>query len=109
SMTRRDRIQSAAALPTTPGLRAWGDISAKVKNPRDHSIEWKSPAQEGFPHQFGRDRTICLDRNGGFSRGYSGWRQTADGHIAMAGYTRANPPSPMPFVRACVATEKDLL
>lgn len=92
-------------------LSQWRSLSVKVENRRDHSIDWKWNAQQGFPDQFRRNRIVRLDRNGSFSpgnSGYSGWAQMKDGTIVIGDYTVGNPPAPIPFVRAYVTTEKEL-
>lgn len=93
-------------------LTHWKSMRVKVDNVKDHSIDWSWNASQGFPDQFRRDRIVRLDRNASFSggnSGYSGWTQMQDGTIVIADYTCGVPSSGVPFVRAYVTTEKELV
>jgi hypothetical protein len=82
-----------------------------VANRRDYSIDWQWEPGKGYPDQFRRDRIVSLEGNAGFwagDSGYSGWAQMPDGRIAVADYTKGDPPAPKPFVRAYILEEKDL-
>lgn len=92
-------------------LSHWRAVSVKVENRKDHSIDWKWTARDGFPDQFRRDRIVRVDRNGSFSpgnSGYSGWTQLKDGSVVIADYTSGFPAARIPFARAYVATEQFL-
>lgn len=87
-------------------------MRVKVENVKDHSIDWSWNASQGFPDQFRRDRIVRLDRNASFSggnSGYSGWTQMQDGTIVVADYTCGNPSSGVPYVRAYITNEKELI
>jgi hypothetical protein len=89
----------------------WRSVFAKVMNRRDHSIDWRWTAKDGFPDQFRRDRFIRLDRNGTFAAGdsgYSGWTQRPDGSIVIVDYTTTDAGQWPPFVRAYLTSEKEL-
>ena len=92
----------------------WRSVSAKVSNRRDHSIEWKWNAREGFPDQFRRDRMVVVERNASFSAGnsgYSGWAQMPDGKIVIVDYTETDtiPALDHPLLRAYIVREQDLV
>jgi hypothetical protein len=92
-------------------LSHWRAVSVKVENRKDHSIDWRWTARDGFPDQFRRDRIVRVDRNGSFSpgnSGYSGWTQMKDGRVVIADYTNGYPASRIPFARAYVTTEEFL-
>jgi hypothetical protein len=81
----------------------WRSVAAKVQNRRDHSVEWRWSAKDGFPDQFRRDRVIRLERNGTFAAGnsgYSNWTQLPDGTVVVVDYTSGNPPRSHPLLRA---------
>ncbi len=93
-------------------LSHWRSVAVKVDNRKDHSIDWRWNARDGFPDQFRRDRIVRLDRNGSFSAGnsgYSGWTQRKDGSIVIADYTVGFPAARIPFARAYVTTEAFLM
>jgi hypothetical protein len=93
-------------------LSEWKSMRVRVENKKDHSIDWKWNVSEGFPDQFRRSRIVRLDRNASFSAGHSGyssWTQMKDGTIVIADYTVGSVPAPVPFARAYVTTEKELL
>lgn len=93
------------------GLSHWKSMRVKVENKKDHSIDWKWNAAQGYPDQFRRDRIVRLDRNASFSpgnSGYSGWTQMKDGTIVVCDYTSGDPAAGVPFARAYVTTEKEL-
>ncbi|HEY8561631.1 MAG TPA: sialidase family protein [Pyrinomonadaceae bacterium] len=99
------KLQNAA-------LTEWKSLRVKVENKKDHSIDWKWTAGEGFPDQFRRSRIVRLDRNASFSAGnsgYSGWTEMKDGTIIIADYTCGSTPAKVPFARAYVTSEKELL
>lgn len=94
------------------GLTEWRSLRVKVENKKDHSIDWKWTAAEGFPDQFRRSRMVRLDRNASFSAGnsgYSSWVQMKDGTIVITDYTCAEDAKAIPFARAYVTNEKELL
>jgi hypothetical protein len=94
------------------GRTEWKSIRCKVDNKKDHSIDWKWNASEGFPDQFRRSRMVRLDKNASFSAGhsgYSGWDQMADGTIAISDYTCGPGPAKVPYTKAYITTEKELL
>lgn len=94
------------------GRSEWKSIRCKVDNKKDHSIDWKWNAIEGFPDQFRRGRMVRLDKNASFSAGhsgYSGWDQMADGTIAISDYTCGNDAKTIPYTKAYITTEKELL
>jgi len=90
----------------------WRSLSARVQNQRDHSIDWKWNARQGFPDQFRRDRMVLLDASS--DSGYSGWTQMPDGRIVILDYTNEQfrnaswEHGRQPFVRAYVTTEAKL-
>ena len=90
----------------------WRAVSAKVINRRDHAIDWRWSARDGFPDNFRRDRFIRLDRNGTFAAGdsgYSGWAQTAGGSVVIVDYTTGDEGKLPPYVRAYLTSEKELV
>lgn len=90
----------------------WRSVAAKVTNRRDHSIDWKWSARDGYPDQLRRDRMIRLDYNGSFAAGdsgYSGWTQTKDGRVVIVDYTTGEEGKLPPFVRAYLLREGDLV
>ncbi|MDQ3685018.1 MAG: hypothetical protein M3430_05380 [Acidobacteriota bacterium] len=92
----------------------WRSVSARVSNRRDHSIDWRWSARQGFPDQFRRDRMIAVERNANFSAGnsgYSGWTQTPDGKIIIVDYTESDtiPALDYPLLRAYIVREQDLV
>lgn len=93
-------------------LTEWRSLRVKVENKKDHSIDWKWSPTEGFPDQFRRSRMVRLDRNASFSAGnsgYSGWVEMHDGTIVIADYTVAEKATAIPFARAYITNEKELL
>jgi hypothetical protein len=94
-------------------ISMWKSFSAIVDNKADASISWKWHASQGYPDQFRRDRIVCLDKNGSFwhgNSGYGGWTQTEDGTIVIADYTCGSEPvEATPLIRAYVLREEDLL
>lgn len=98
------------------GGSSWRRMAAHVHNPDDYSIEWIWDPSKGFPDQFQRDRTVMLDIGGeGSDSGYSGWTQMQDATIVIADYTNAHHLNstwnggPLPFARAYVVREEDLV
>lgn len=92
----------------------WRSVSAKVMNRRDHSIDWKWNARQGFPDQFRRDRMVVVERNASFSAGnsgYSDWTQMPDGKIVIIDYTETDaiPALDHPLLRAYMIDERDLI
>lgn len=88
----------------------WRAVSAKVTNRRDHSIDWRWNARDGYPDQFRRDRMILLEKAGSFSGGdcgYGGWAQLKDGSVALLDYNIGTPPAPRPRLRCYRFSEKD--
>lgn len=88
----------------------WRSVAVKVNNRRDHSVEWKWSARQGYPDQFRRDRMIRLERCGSFAVGdcgYSGWTQTPGGSIVVTDYSIGNPPARRPRLRAYLLEEAD--
>ena len=99
-----------------PGRSRWLRVAARVDNPGDYSIDWSWNASRGFPDRFRRERIVRLDRGGeGSDSGYGGWTQTHDGAIVIVDYTNAHhlnstwQGGPMPFARAYVVGEEDLI
>lgn len=89
-------------------LSHWRSVNVKVENKKDHSIDWRWTAKQGFPDQFRRDRIVRVDRNASFSAGnsgYSGWTQMRDGRVVIADYTVGFPAARIPFARAYVTSE----
>jgi hypothetical protein len=89
----------------------WRAIRARVMNRRDHSIDWRWTARDGYPDQFRRDRLVRLDRNGSFivgDCGYSGWAEQPDGRVVIVDYTTGDEGRLPPLVRAYVVGERDL-
>ena len=85
------------------GVSFWRRLRVQVRNRRDHSIDWRWDAGEGYPDQFRRDRVIRLEKNGSFSHGdsgYSSWDQLPDGTVVVADYTAGDPPLDHPALRA---------
>jgi hypothetical protein len=85
------------------GVSEWRSLRVRVKNRRDHSIDWSWDARRGYPDQFRRDRVVRLERNGAFSAGdsgYSSWAQLRDGTVVVVDYTSGDPPAEHPVLRA---------
>jgi len=96
---------------TNGGKSWWRALSARVRNPNDHAIEWSWRAARGFPDQFRRDRLVLLERNGSFSHGNNGypdWIQQGDGTILVADYTSCEPPRERPVLRVYRVTEEEV-
>lgn len=98
------------------GRSRWMRVAAVVHNPGDYSIDWSWDASRGYPDRFRRERIVRLDRGGeGSDSGYGGWTQTRDGSIVIVDYTNAHhlnstwQGGPMPFARAYVVREEDLI
>ena len=93
------------------GVSEWKSIRCRVENKKDHSIDWKWSASEGFPDQFRRSRMVRLDKKCELAgnSGYSGWDQMADSTIVIADYTSGPEPAGVPYTKAYVTTEKELL
>lgn len=92
----------------------WRSVAARVSNRRDHSIDWRWNARQGFPDQFRRDRMVVVERNASFSAGnsgYSGWTQAPDGRIVVIDYTETDtlPALDHPLLRAYSVRERDLV
>jgi hypothetical protein len=78
-------------------------MRVRVRNRRDHSIDWRWNASQGYPDQFRRDRVIRLEKCGAFVNGdcgYSSWSELPDGTVVVVDYTTGNPPAPRPLLRA---------
>jgi hypothetical protein len=81
----------------------WRSIAVKVQNRRDHSIDWKWTARDGYPDQFHRDRVVRLEKNASFAAGdsgYSNWTQLPDGNVVVVDYTAGDPAVSHPILRA---------
>ena len=91
----------------------WRAVSASVRNPKGHSIDWTWRAASGsYPDQFRRDRMIRLDATA--DSGYSNWDQLEDGTIVIADYSNddfrdANwTSSAQPIIKAYIVSEEEL-
>lgn len=90
----------------------WRSVAVKVENRKDHSLDWRWTWRDGLPDQLRRDRIVRVDRNGSFApgnSGYSGWTQMQDGRVVIVDYTNGFPAARIPFARAYVTTEKELI
>ena len=95
------------------GVSHWRAVSASVRNPQSHSIDWSWRADSGtFPDQFRRERMVRLDATA--DSGYSNWDQMEDGTVVIADYTNdefkdANWTSAaQPIIKAYIVSEEEL-
>ena len=95
------------------GVSHWRAVSASIKNPEGHSVNWAWRADSGsYPDQFRRDRMVRLDATA--DSGYSNWDQLEDGTVIIADYTNdefrdANwPASQQPIIKAYIVSEEEL-
>ncbi len=95
------------------GITHWRSVSALVRNPHGHTINWSWHADSGtYPDQFRRDRIVRLDATA--DSGYSNWDQFEDGTIVIADYSNdefrdANwTSSAQPMIKAYIVSEEEL-
>ncbi len=92
----------------------WKALHVSVDNKEDYDIDWSWNPSKGYPDQFRRDRLIGLDiiASAPGHCGYPSISQDADGKIIIADYTvggNGGTPTDMPFIRAYITTEKELM
>jgi hypothetical protein len=82
----------------------WKAVRIRVKNRRDHSIDWAWEARSGkYPDQFRRDQLIRVEENSSLgvgNCGYSSWCQQPDGTVVIADYTTTKKDLDFPILRA---------
>ncbi|WP_127585089.1 sialidase family protein [Paenibacillus koleovorans] len=98
-----NRQSGIAHFQRNHAVSMWKSVSVSVHNRDDASIDWSWHAAQGYPDPFRRERIVCLDRNGSFfhgNSGYGGWTQLGDGTVVVADYTSGSDPvADMPFIR----------